>query len=284
MKLVIVSGRSGSGKSVALRVLEDLGYYCVDNLPLSLIPTLLEQLKASNDLVAISIDVRNMPEQDKLLDTVLEDLPKDIEISSFFLNSSDKVLLKRYSETRRLHPLSKDSKSLQEAIKAEGELLKPISTMVDHFIDTSNLNIYELSDTVREKLMGCVHKELVINFESFGFKHGMPTEADFMFDVRFLPNPHWEPELRPLTGLDEPVQHFLSCQPLVAKFILQIENLLETWLPHLERNNRSYLTVAIGCTGGQHRSVFVAEELAKRLACTEHNVQARHRELTVAKT
>ncbi len=283
MKLVIVSGRSGSGKSVALRVLEDLGYYCVDNLPLSLIPNLLEQLKSSNDLVAISVDVRNMPEQEKMLESALASLPSEIEILSFFLNSSDKVLLKRYSETRRLHPLSKGCKSLQEAIKTEGELLKPISTMVDHFIDTSNLNIYELSDTVREKLMGSVNKELVINFESFGFKHGMPTEADFMFDVRFLPNPHWEPELRPLTGLDAPVQQFLSGQPLVAKLILQIENLLETWLPHLERNNRSYLTIAIGCTGGQHRSVYIAEELAKRIGTTHHNVQARHRELDLAK-
>ncbi|QYJ79352.1 RNase adapter RapZ [Shewanella acanthi] len=283
MKLVIVSGRSGSGKSVALRVLEDLGYYCVDNLPLPLIGSLLGQLKGSNDLVAISVDVRNLPEQDKELEKQLASLADGTELISFFLNSSDKVLLKRYSETRRLHPLSKSRVSLQEAIKLEGKLLEPLSQQMDHYIDTSNLNIYELSDQVRQILLGSVDKELVINFESFGFKHGMPTEADFMFDVRFLPNPHWEAELRPLTGLDEPVAEFLNRQPLVNKFIWQIENLLETWLPHLERNNRSYLTIAIGCTGGQHRSVYIAEQLAKRFSNGKHQVNARHRELTNAK-
>ncbi|QYJ81951.1 MULTISPECIES: RNase adapter RapZ [Shewanella] len=279
MKLVLVSGRSGSGKSVALRVLEDLGYYCVDNLPLQMMESLLEQLKGRSDLVAISVDVRNMPSEEIQLEKQLAKLPKDTEILSFFLNSSDNVLLKRYSETRRLHPLSRSKVSLKEAIQLEGKLLDPIAKLVDHYIDTSNLNIYELSDKVREILLGTVDKELVINFESFGFKYGMPTEADFMFDVRFLPNPHWEPELRPLTGLDEPVQQFLSQQPLVNKFIWQIENLLETWLPHLERNNRSYLTIAIGCTGGQHRSVYVTDQLAKLFNKGKHKVQARHREL-----
>ena len=279
MKLVIVSGRSGSGKSVALRVLEDLGYYCVDNLPLQMMESLLAQLKGSNDLVAISVDVRNMPTQDIQLDKQFANLPDDIELLSFFLNSSDEVLLKRYSETRRLHPLSRAQVSLKEAIKLEGKMLEPIAKLVDHYIDTSNLNIYDLSDKVREILLGTVDKELVINFESFGFKYGMPTEADFMFDVRFLPNPHWEQELRPLTGLDEPVQQFLSQQPLVNKFIWQIENLIETWLPHLERNNRSYLTIAIGCTGGQHRSVYVTDQLAKLFNKGKHKVQARHREL-----
>ncbi|MCL1040148.1 MULTISPECIES: RNase adapter RapZ [Shewanella] len=279
MKLVLVSGRSGSGKSVALRVLEDLGYYCVDNLPLQMMESLLEQLKGRSELVAISVDVRNMPSEEIQLEKQLAKLPKDTEILSFFLNSSDNVLLKRYSETRRLHPLSRSKVSLKEAIQLEGKLLDPIAKLVDHYIDTSNLNIYELSDKVREILLGTVDKELVINFESFGFKYGMPSEADFMFDVRFLPNPHWEPELRPLTGLDEPVQQFLSQQPLVNKFIWQIENLLETWLPHLERNNRSYLTIAIGCTGGQHRSVYVTDQLAKLFNKGKHKVQARHREL-----
>jgi UPF0042 nucleotide-binding protein len=279
MKLVIVSGRSGSGKSVALRVLEDLGYYCVDNLPLPLIGGLLEQLKSSNDLVAISVDVRNIANQGKVLEQQLALLPSETEITSFFLNSSDKVLLKRYSETRRLHPLSKNQMSLQDAIKLEGRLLEPVAKIVDHHIDTSQLNVYELSDQVRQILLGSVDKDLVINVESFGFKHGMPTEADFMFDVRFLPNPHWEMELRPLTGLDAPVQEFLSRQPLVHKLIWQIENLFETWMPHLERNNRSYLTIAIGCTGGQHRSVYIATELAKRFATGKHVVNTRHREL-----
>ncbi|MCC4834050.1 RNase adapter RapZ [Shewanella sp. 10N.7] len=281
MKLVIVSGRSGSGKSVALRVLEDLGYYCVDNLPLPLIGSLLEQLKGNNDLVAISVDVRNIEEQGKVLEEQIALLSdsNDTTIISLFLNSNDKVLLKRYSETRRLHPLSKNQISLQEAIQLEGRLLEPIAKMVDHYIDTSQLTIYDLSDQVRQILMGSIDKELVIHFESFGFKHGMPTEADFMFDVRFLPNPHWETELRPLTGLDLPVQEFLGRQPLVNKFIWQIENLFETWMPHLERNNRSYLTIAIGCTGGQHRSVYIADQLTKRFSNTKHQVSARHREL-----
>ncbi|WP_025821591.1 RNase adapter RapZ [Shewanella marina] len=279
MKLVIVSGRSGSGKSVALRVLEDLGYYCVDNLPLPLTMPLLEQLKGNNELVAISIDIRNLPEQAKILEQQLTQLPDDTELLSLFLDSDEQVLLKRYSETRRLHPLSKNQASLQDAIKTEGIMLAPIAKLLDHYIDTTNLNVYELSDKVRELLLGTVEKELVINIESFGFKHGMPTEADFMFDVRFLPNPHWEPELRPLTGLDKPVQEFMSNQPLATKMIWQIENLFQTWLPHLERNNRSYLTIAIGCTGGQHRSVFIAEQLAKRLSNNKHQVTARHREL-----
>ncbi|MBE8166946.1 MAG: RNase adapter RapZ [Shewanella sp.] len=278
MKLVIVSGRSGSGKSVALRVLEDMGYYCVDNLPVPLLGDLIKELKPSNDLVAISVDVRNMPEQDKILSQQLARL-SDLEMTSFYLSSSDDILLKRYSETRRLHPLSKNEVTLPQAIQLEGELLTPMSKLMDHFIDTSHLNIYQLSDQVREILLGQIEKELAINVESFGFKHGMPTDADFMFDVRFLPNPHWEAELRPLTGLDLPVQEFFQCQPLVSKFVWQIANLLDTWLPHLERNNRSYLTIAIGCTGGQHRSVYVTEQLVKYLKSSKHNVKAHHREL-----
>ncbi|NKF49433.1 RNase adapter RapZ [Shewanella sp. WXL01] len=281
MKLVIVSGRSGSGKSVALRVLEDLGYYCVDNLPIPLINTLLEQLKGSHELIAISVDVRNIKEQGKVLQAQLQLLPADISITSFFLSSNDKVLLKRYSETRRLHPLSKQHLSLQDAIIQEGKLLEPISNITDHFIDTSEFNIYELSDKVREILLGSVDRELVININSFGFKYGMPKEADFMFDVRFLPNPHWEPELRPLTGLDKGVQNFLNQQPQVGKFVLQIDNFFETWMPQLERNNRSYVTIAIGCTGGQHRSVFIAEQVAKRLSThIKHKILVSHRELS----
>lgn len=283
MKLVIVSGRSGSGKSVALRVLEDLGYYCVDNLPIKLIGSLIEQLRDTRDQVAISVDVRNLPEQEKLLEHELNNLSDNTHIQSLFLSSSDEVLLKRYSETRRLHPLSKNQTSLSDAIQLEGQMLQPLSKMMDHFIDTSQLNIYELSDQVRQILLGRIEKELVITFESFGFKHGMPVEADFMFDVRFLPNPHWEPELRPLTGLDRPVQEFLRNQATVNKFIWQIENLLQTWLPQIERNNRSYLTIAIGCTGGQHRSVYVADQLAQHFSKGIHPVKARHRELDNAK-
>ncbi|MCL1093081.1 RNase adapter RapZ [Shewanella kaireitica] len=279
MKLVLVSGRSGSGKSVLLRMLEDLGYYCVDNLPLPMMGTLLEQLTGNSELVAISVDIRNMPEKETELEKHLTNLPEGVELLSFFLNSSDEVLLKRYNETRRLHPLSHSNISLKEAIQLEGRQLEPLAKIVDHYIDTSNLNIYDLNDQVREILLGNIDKELMIKFESFGFKYGMPTEADFMFDVRFLPNPHWEPELRPMTGLDKPVQDFLNQRPLVNKFIWQIENLLRTWLPDLERNNRSYLTIAIGCTGGQHRSVYVTERLAEHFKDGRHKVTTSHREL-----
>ncbi|RLV60272.1 RNase adapter RapZ [Parashewanella curva] len=283
MKLVIVSGRSGSGKSVALKVLEDLGYYCVDNLPMTLLGGLIEELKPSQELVAISVDVRNLPEQDKVFERQLKSLT-GIEILSFFISSSDDVLLKRYTETRRLHPLAYQCKSLPEAIRIEGELLSGMSKMMDHFIDTSESNAYQLSDKIREILLGRVEQDLVINVESFGFKHGRPKDADFMFDVRFLPNPHWEETLRPFTGLDKPVQDFLNAQPEVNKFIWQIANLIDTWLPQLERNNRSYLTIAIGCTGGQHRSVFIVEQLAEHLRKNNRNVEARHKELTNADT
>lgn len=279
MKLVLVSGRSGSGKSVLLRMLEDLGYYCVDNLPLPMMGTLLKELSGNTKLVAISVDIRNLPEKESELTKHLTFLPEGVELLSFFLNSSDEVLLKRYNETRRLHPLSHDDVSLKEAIELEGRLLEPLANIVDHYIDTSNLNIYDLNDQVREILLGNVDKELMINFESFGFKHGMPTEADFMFDVRFLPNPHWEPDLRPMTGLDKPVQDFLNERPRVNQFIRQIEQMLEDWLPDLERNNRSYLTIAIGCTGGQHRSVYITERLAAHFQGGKHKIKARHREL-----
>ena len=279
MKLVLVSGRSGSGKSVLLRMLEDLGYYCVDNLPLPMMGTQLNELSGNTKFVAISVDIRNLPESKDELVKHLTFLPKGIELLSFFLNSSDEVLLKRYNETRRLHPLSHDNVSLKEAIALEARLLEPLANIVDHYIDTSSLNIYDLNDQVREILIGNVDKQLMINFESFGFKHGMPTEADFMFDVRFLPNPHWEPDLRPMTGLDKPVQDFLNERPRVNEFIKQIEDLLENCLPDLERNNRSYLTIAIGCTGGQHRSVYITERLAAHFKHGKHKVQARHREL-----
>ncbi|GIU19348.1 MULTISPECIES: RNase adapter RapZ [unclassified Shewanella] len=282
MKLVLVSGRSGSGKSVLLRMLEDLGYYCVDNLPLPMMGTLLKELSSNTQFVAISVDIRNLPEKESELTKHLTFLPDGVELLSFFLNSTDEVLLKRYNETRRLHPLSHDNVSLKEAIELEGRLLEPLANIVDHYIDTSSLNIYDLNDQVREILLGNLDKELMINFESFGFKHGMPIEADFMFDVRFLPNPHWEPDLRPMTGLDKPVQDFLNERPRVNLFIKQIEELLESCLPDLERNNRSYLTIAIGCTGGQHRSVYITERLAAHFKKTKHKVNARHRELTNA--
>ncbi|RCU49848.1 MULTISPECIES: RNase adapter RapZ [Corallincola] len=278
-KLTIVSGRSGSGKSVALRVLEDLGHYCVDNLPVAMLPTLVAQVSGHYSDIAVSIDVRNLPEDPHTLETILDLLCQQCRCTVLFMDAQQSALIQRFSETRRLHPLSKHGVSLEQAIEAEQRLLEPLISRADLQIDSSQLSIHQLSDLVRERLLGNADRHLVLVFESFGFKYGIPQDADYVFDARFLPNPHWEPELRPMTGLDAPVEQFFSRQPIVAKFIWQINNLLNTWLPHLELNNRSYVTVAIGCTGGQHRSVFIAETLAKQFKELRNEIQIRHREL-----
>ena len=279
MHIFIVSGRSGSGKTIVLRVLEDLGYYCVDNLPVNLLPALSHTLTKNYEQVAVSIDVRNLPDSEQELMENLDFLPKDVNVTVLYIDASDDVLIRRYGETRRLHPLSKGDASLEEAIIQERNLLDALATRADLYIDTSNLNVHQLTEMVRERILGKTSNELVLTFESFGFKHGVPKDIDFVFDARFLPNPHWEPELRPLTGIDIPVKEYLSAEPLVNKFIFQINNFISTWLPHLERNNRSYLTVAIGCTGGQHRSVYVAQTLSEQFKSKGKNIRVRHREL-----
>jgi len=279
MHIFIVSGRSGSGKTVVLRVLEDLGYYCVDNLPVNLLPALSHSLSQNYAQVAVSIDVRNLPKSEQELMENLDFLPKGVNTTVLYIDAKDDVLIRRYSETRRLHPLSKGDSSLPDAIRQERKLLDSLATRADLFIDTSDLNVHQLTEMVREKILGKSDKDLVITFESFGFKYGVPNDIDFVFDARFLPNPHWEPELRPLTGLDLPVREFLESQPLVNKFIFQINNFISTWLPHLERNNRSYLTIAIGCTGGKHRSVFIADTLARQFRARDKDIKTRHREM-----
>lgn len=278
MQLILISGRSGSGKTVALRVLEDLGYYVVDNIPVNLLPALIRSVSDKYDKVAVSVDARNMTEKPEDIEEVLDYLPAFASRSLFYLDSDDNTLIKRFSETRRLHPLSLKNISLEEAIEAEKKLLDPIASKADVFIDTTELSVHQLADSVRERVLGEKSKQLIITFESFGFKHGIPKNADYVFDARFLPNPHWEPALKPLTGLDQPVKDFLASQPIVHKFAWQIQTFIETWLPHLERNNRSYLTVAIGCTGGQHRSVYLAQALADTFAKQRKNVKAHHRE------
>jgi RNase adapter protein RapZ len=280
VKLIIISGRSGSGKSIVLRSLEDLGYYCVDNIPVNLLPTLTHTVVDEYDQVAVSIDVRNLPKDPEELVEILDYLPATWELMILYLDASDDVLIKRFSETRRLHPLSKRSKSLTDAIQSEAVLLAPIAERADLYIDTGELSVHQLAELVRERILGKKSSRLVLVFESFGFKHGIPKDADYVFDARFLPNPHWEPELKHLTGLDPQVETFLGSQAIVTKFIWQIQNLISTWLPHLERNNRSYVTIAIGCTGGQHRSVYVAESLARTFRAVHPDVQIRHRELS----
>ena len=221
MKLIIISGRSGSGKSVALRALEDLGYYCVDNIPVNLLPTLTHTVVDEYDQVAVSIDVRNLPKDPDELVEILDYLPSSWSMTIVYLDASDDMLVKRFSETRRLHPLAKLNKSLADAILAEKELLAPIVERADLYIDTDRLSIHQLAELIRERILGKKSSRLVLVFESFGFKHGIPKDADYVFDVRFLPNPHWEPDLKHLTGLDSPVEAFLGSQPIVTKFIWQ---------------------------------------------------------------
>jgi UPF0042 nucleotide-binding protein len=279
VKIIIVSGRSGSGKTITLRVLEDLGFYCVDNMPINLLPSLTRVVMSEYENIAVSIDVRNIPMSPAELSDNLDFLPTTVEVEIIYLDADDTSLIRRYSETRRLHPLSKRNLSLIDAIKNEKELLDPIRSRADLYIDTTELNIHQLSELVRERVLGKKSAQLALIFSSFGFKRGIPKDADYVFDVRFLPNPHWEPELKALTGQDQTVKDYLNADPIVAKLIWQINNFLATWLPHIERNNRSYLTIAIGCTGGQHRSVFVAEALADSYRESYPNVQIRHRDM-----
>jgi UPF0042 nucleotide-binding protein len=235
VNLIIISGRSGSGKSVVLRALEDLGYYCVDNIPVNLLPTLTHTVADEYDQVAVSIDVRNLPKEPNELNEILDYLPTSWQMTIVYIDASDDMLVKRFSETRRLHPLTKKNMSLVDAIKSESTLLAPIAERADLQIDTDSLSVHQLAELIRERILGKKSSRLVLVFESFGFKHGIPKDADYVFDARFLPNPHWEPDLKHLTGLDAPVEIFLGSQPLVTKFIWQIQNLVTTWLPHLER-------------------------------------------------
>lgn len=283
MKLIIVSGRSGSGKSVALRVLEDLGYYCVDNIPINLLPALTHTVINDYENVAVSLDVRNLPKDPQDIPEIIEYLPNAVEVTTLYLDADDNDLIRRFSETRRLHPLIKKNIALDQAIALEKELLVPISVNADLYINTSQLTPHQLADLVRERILGKKTGSMVLVFESFGFKHGIPADADYVFDARFLPNPFWEQELKPYTGLEQPVKDFLASQPIVTKFIWQINSFMMTWLPHLERNNRSYVTIAIGCTGGKHRSVYIAELLAKNFRKEQKDVQTHHRDIEKSK-
>lgn len=283
MKLIIVSGRSGSGKTTCLHVLEDLGYYCVDNIPASLLGALSSRL-SSDDLqlghVAVSIDARNLYEDLKKFQEIydsLSQLPLDRQI--IFLDADDNTLLKRFSETRRKHPLSDDQMGLMEAIIYERELLEPIATLANLTLDTSTLNLHQLRDIIKNRVALNDGKGLALQFQSFGFKNGVPVDADIVFDARCLPNPYWVETLRPFTGLDKEVAGFLENQQDVTEMLQDIVAYLEKWLPRFQTNNRSYITVAIGCTGGQHRSVYLCEKLGRHFAASGYNAQVRHKEL-----
>jgi UPF0042 nucleotide-binding protein len=283
MHLVIVSGLSGSGKSTALHVLEDVGFNCIDNLPVSLLPALVAQIeihKDDNQRFAIGIDVRNAWQDLSIFPSMIATLKEaHLPFRILFLDSQPPVLIQRYSETRRKHPLSDKHTSLEEAIAAEEALLEPIRDTADMVLDTSHLNLHELRDLVKERVVGRTESTMAILFESFGFKHGIPVNADVVFDARCLPNPHWKANLRPQTGKDQEVIEFLEEQVTVQEMYSDIEHYLARWLPRYQANNRSYITIAIGCTGGQHRSVYLSERLKQHFDQFYQDVQVRHRDI-----
>ena len=279
MQLVLISGLSGSGKSVALNVLEDSGYYCVDNLPATLLVGLIQFLSEEGyTRVAVSIDVRSGATLSDLPATVLDLKRRGIDLHLLFLDAKTDTLVKRFSETRRRHPLADEARTLPESIQLERELLVDIGDL-GHRIDTSDLKSSVLRNWVKE-LLDLGESGLTLLFQSFGFKHGIPLDADMVFDVRCLPNPHYEPQLRPLTGRDAPVIAFLQADANARLMLSDIRDYVERWLPCFLRDNRSYLTVAIGCTGGRHRSVYFAETLAAYFRASR-KVLVRHRELSV---
>ena len=284
MRLIIVSGLSGSGKSVALNVLEDLGYFCIDNIPVALVQSFVDEILPRKDpayeLVGLGLDARNVPDLVELPQLIRELRGRGIACELVFLQADDDVLLSRFSETRRKHPLTGRQVGLVEAVAAEKELLSPIVDMADLILDTTKTTVYDLRDQIRDRVGGRKADSLSILVESFGYKHGLPAEADFVFDVRCLPNPYWEPSLRHLCGKDEPVKEFLRERPEVDKMIDDITEFLDRWIPYYQNFQRPYLTIAVGCTGGQHRSVYIAEEIAHRLAAKHGAIQTQHHELS----
>lgn len=286
MRLVVVSGRSGSGKSTALNVLEDVGFTCIDNLPASLLPGLFQQTthKQGNNLlenIAVGIDARNLIGDLNQLPSILDELKAiGIDYEVIFLDARTSVLIQRFSETRRKHPLSSEQVDLKEAIALETTLLEPIASIANRRIDTSNMTLHQLRDITKKQIAHSSNGDMAILFESFAFKRGVPSDADFVFDVRCLPNPYWKHALRPFCGNDQPVIEFLESQPEVAAMLADINGFMTRWLPRFRANNRSYLTIAIGCTGGQHRSVYISNTLGEYFGSQYPNTQVRHRELT----
>ncbi|ASK77955.1 RNase adaptor protein RapZ [Paraphotobacterium marinum] len=276
MRLIIITGKSGAGKSVALKTLEDLGFYCIDNLPISLIQNVVKDLSHSENNIAISLDIRNISKGPREVENMFSSFTKEINIQTFFLDASNEKILTRYSETKRSHPLSKKKLSLYDSILEEDKSLLTLKKFANAIIDTTHLSIYELSDLICSKIVNSKHKPMLITVQSFGFKYGIPKDSDYVFDVRFLPNPYWVSHLKKFSGLDEPVINFFNKLPEVDHTILQIYNLINSWLPKLKSNNRSYLTISIGCTGGKHRSVFVAERIGKLLLKHEKNLKIIH--------
>jgi RNase adapter protein RapZ len=287
MRLVIVSGLSGSGKSVALHELEDIDFYCVDNIPAALLkPFIAHTIRGTDEVyrrTAVGLDARNRPNEINTIPALVEELRRGgISCEVLFLHASDEVLLKRYAETRRKHPLVSAEISLREAIHSERKLLEPITTAADLVIDTSSMGVHALRERIRERVGREAEGRPALMFESFGYKHGIPGDADFVFDVRSLPNPYWEPSLRHLNGRDPQVIAYLAAYPSVRSMIEALAEFLGRRIAEFEQANRSYLTVAIGCTGGQHRSVYIAEQLAAHFRRGYPQVLTRHDSLQKA--
>lgn len=283
MDLIIISGRSGSGKSTALRQLEDDGYFAIDNLPASLLPALVRDtapnLPDEFRGVAVCIDARNAGNDLSSVGEILDGLPMETRPRVLYLDADEATLIKRFSETRRRHPLSSASLPLAEAIRRESELLESLAAAATLTLDTRDLTIYELRDAVRQRLVGQDAESMAILVQSFGFKRGMPSDADLVFDLRMLPNPHWEEELRGKTGLDSAVAAYLESHDITQRLFDDIAGFVERWVPAYDDSSRSYLTVAVGCTGGQHRSVYMAHRLYTHLRSKFDHLQLRHREL-----
>ena len=284
MKLVIVSGLSGSGKTVALRTLEDAGYYCIDNLPLGMLPELVDNMINSTpepyDLVAIAIDARSGVDSSDRFDEIMRHICRHpMQLDVLFLTCNTSRLLKRFSETRRKHPLSRQGLPLADAIQQEMKLLEDIHANADLAIDSTDLNVHELRQMIIDRLLSQTASEMGILIQSFGFKNGVPADTDFVFDVRCLPNPHWEKELKPLTGCDRAVVKYLESYPEVEAMFASIYGFLSDWIPRFEKENRSYMTISIGCTGGKHRSVYLAERIAKEFKQQRENISIRHRDM-----
>lgn len=286
MRLIIVSGLSGSGKTVALHALEDAGYYCVDNLHLGLLGAFVRQLMTPKlqlyETAAVGIDARSgIEELDRFGEIIDEIRGLGVQLQIIFLRADEEILLRRFSETRRKHPLARQGVPLVEAIHLERSLLSRIAVRADLTVDTTRTNVHQLSHLIRNRVEQAVGQELSLLFQSFGFKHGAPVDSDFVFDVRCLPNPYWEPRLRSLTGLDAEVEAYLGQYKVVDEMFEGLRDFLTRWIPCFEAEHRSYMTVSLGCTGGQHRSVYLAERLAGHFRQTHGtHVSTRHRELS----
>ncbi len=283
-RLIVVSGRSGSGKSTALHVLEDVGFTCIDNLPIGMLAVLFEHLQQGDagrpNKVAVGIDTRNALGKLDQFPIILDQLEvSGINCEVLFLDASNNALIRRFSETRRRHPLSSDSIDLKKAIALDSQLLEPVASVASRHIDTSNMTLHQLRDLIKKQIAPETSGAMAVLFQSFAFKHGVPVDADFVFDVRCLPNPYWKKELRQYNGSDKPVIEFLDSQTEVASMLADLNGFLSRWIPRYAATNRSYLTIAVGCTGGQHRSVYMCNQLSLQFTKQFSNIQVQHREL-----